>query len=58
VAPPGKNHVTISLIGYAPHTWSIGPWYWGVWELQAFEMRKNWCWQETSFEQQNPYSMY
>jgi len=37
IARFGKNHVTISLIGCAPHTYSIGHWYWRMWELLAFE---------------------
>jgi len=31
------SHVTISLIGRAPHTYSICPWYWRSCELLAFE---------------------
>jgi len=27
IARSGTSDVTINLIGYAPHTWSIGPWY-------------------------------
>jgi len=27
-----KSHVTISLIGCSPHIYSIGPWYWTMWD--------------------------
>jgi len=33
IAQPGKIHVTASLIGSAQHTYSIGLWYWRMWEL-------------------------
>jgi len=40
VARSGKSHVIISLIGCASHTYSIGPWYWRIWELLVFEYVK------------------
>jgi len=39
-ARSGKSHVTISLIGCAPHTQSIGPRYWRMWKWLAFEYMK------------------
>jgi len=33
----------------APHTYSIGSWYWRSWELLAFEYAKNQCWQQNKF---------
>jgi len=40
IAWSGTSHVTISLFGCTPHTWSIGPWYWRTWELPAFDCVK------------------
>jgi len=50
IARSGKSHVTISLIGCAPHTWSIGPWCWRMWQLLAFECRKTRVGKKNSFE--------
>jgi len=33
IAQSGTRHITISLIGCARHTYSIGPWYGRNWEL-------------------------
>jgi len=46
----GTSQVTISLIGCAPHTYSVGPWYWRMWELLAFEYVKISADNKTSFE--------
>ena len=40
IARSGTSHATISLIGCAPHTQSIGPWYWRSWGLLTLEYVK------------------
>jgi len=58
IAWSGQSHVTISLFGCAPHTKSIvGPWYWEMWELLAFEYVTLVLTKNTSFERSNQFSM-
>ena len=57
VTRSGTSHVITSLIGCAPHTYSIGPWYRRSWELLAFQYVRNSVDNKTSFEKLNPCSM-
>ena len=57
IARSGTSHVTISLIGCASYTESIGPCYWGSCELLAFEYVKISIDNKTSFVKFNPCSM-